>query len=115
MKKKTKQPKHGEIKLASFKIETPYGNSKINVPVAWDKAVHEWMMTPEGMREAESEKARLLLGPETVDVQVGHDPKRDRYWLSITPPCFHSTTSVDLTKDDLLEIYHTIQSFMRLR
>lgn len=115
MKKKSKQPQHGDIKLASLKIKTPYGNSKIDVPVAWDKAVREWMATPEGMREAECEKARLLLGPETVDVQVGHDPKRDRYWLSITPPCSRSTTSIDLTEDDLLEIYHTIQSFMHHR
>ena len=113
MKKKTK---HGEIKLTSFKIETPYGNSKIQIPVEWDKEVGEWLVTPEGMHEAECEKARLMLKPEPIDVQVGHDPKRDRYWLSITPPCFRATTSLfDLTAEDLLEIRLSIESFMHQR
>lgn len=116
MKKKTKQPKHGDVKLTTIEVKTPYASSKIEVPVQWDKEVGEWMATPEGMHFAECEKARLILESESVDVQVGHDPKDNSYWLSVTPPCFRSTTTIfDLTEDDLIEIYLTIQSFIHRR
>ena len=109
-----KKPQHGDTKLSTFNIKTPYGKSKVKAPVEWDEAIGDWIMTPEAHQQIESEKARLMLTPEFVDVQVGHDPHKDRYWLSVTPPCGRATTTLfDLTHDDLLCIYHGIDSFIQ--